>query len=265
MTGIDIHSASPLSADSLEQSSSSAVVKNADESISRSTSVSPGNMDVVPTQTSAPERPFAPTSGRSVPRLNTRGSISDAPLPWAVDETSSPFTPTQRKASFVPPPPRSGYRSSIDSSNSICKHDLTQSTASPAYNAYSSPYSTTESSPGSHVVDLSHPPGYTQTQALTIDSAQAPSYNNSTPFYQNSYSSYASSMSTPVTPTRRGRGILDNDPSLYLHGEADTEDETYWDTATRWAKAAGKRMSQGEQQLWRMVSAVANGEDMYDR
>lgn len=63
-----------------------------------------------------------------------------------------------------------------------------------------------------------------------------------------------------MTTIRRGRGILDNDPSLYLRSEADADEESVWDTATRWAKAAGKRVSQGEQQIWRMVSAVSSGE-----
>lgn len=275
MTGIEIYSASPLSAASSDQLWSTENAKEAGESISRGTSVSPDTaetasgqdaQDQMPASVDASARPFAPMSSRSVPRLNTRASISDAPLPWKIDETSSPCTPIShgRKASYALPPPRVSYRSSADNS----KANYTYSPPAANSFTYSPPHSTTSSipTPGSHTVDLSHPPGYTQDASSSFsDRAHGLSYDNSTPFYQNNHNSYSSRMSSPITPTRRGRGILDNDPNLYLRGEADTEDETYWDTAARWAKAAGKRMSQGEQQLWRIVSAATHGEDRYDR
>lgn len=34
-----------------------------------------------------------------------------------------------------------------------------------------------------------------------------------------------------------------------------------WDTAAKWAKAAGKRLSAGEQTIWKMVSAMGPGDD----
>ena len=117
------------------------------------------------------------------------------------------------------------------------------------------------------VSDLSNPPGYKQDHRTSFSDRGSglddtiPSYDNASPFYANS-SNYPSTISSPVTPTRRGRGILDNDPSLYLRGEGEgNEDAGWWDAAAGWAKAAGKRLSQGEQQLWKMVSAVTNTED----
>jgi len=218
---------------------------------------------------------------RTVPRLDTRKSSITAPLPWKVDETSSPYTPTShaRNASFAPPP-RAGYRGSIDAdlNTNSPMHKLPplsttatsgSGSSSPYTHAPSSPYTNSSSplsltSTNSHTIDLSHPPGYSQHPSTFTDrepatSTSTPSYTNHSPFYSNS--SYTSSIgfSTPLSPTRRGRGILDNDPSIYLSGEED--DESMWDTAAKWAKAAGKRLSVGEQTLWKMVNAMGTGDD----
>ena len=202
---------------------------------------------------------------RTVPRLDIRKASNAAPLPWKIDETSSPYTPTShtRKASYAPL--RVSYGGSIDGSiNKLPPLSTTATSGSPYSYAPSSPYTNSSRplSTSSQEIDLSHPPGYAQHPSTFLDRELAmpssPSYTNHSPFYSNS--SYSSSISTPLTPTRRGRGILDNDPSIYLSGE-EADEDTYWDTAAKWAKFAGKRLSAGEQTIWKMVNLMGSGDD----
>lgn len=256
MAGINIHSASPLSASSSQES-----IPLLDKS-ETSEAAKGESMDITDAQTSMTEdkssvdtdpKP-ASTPTKSMPKLNTRIASTSYQLPWRVDETSSPHSSTSaRKPSFVPPPPRSkASRTASESAPQLSTLQISTSSSPSNYSsqAPSSPYTLSSLS-----FDLSSPPGYTQNARASF--SDRPLYENSTPFYQNSYSS---GFSSPMTPSRRGKGILDNDPDIYLRGEGDGEEETVWDTAAKWAKAAGKRMSQTEQQIWKMVEAVTSAE-----
>ncbi|KAK5094421.1 hypothetical protein LTR70_004142 [Exophiala xenobiotica] len=308
MVGLNTHSASPLSSKSsqvsLSKTKDNEMTDPSTQAIATASTPEADMMEDVPLvldDESAPEPLSQPFNNpvverrpsRTVPRLDTRKSSITAPLPWKVDETSSPYTPTShaRNASFAPPP-RAGYRGSIDADLNTDTNTNTNSpmhklpplsttatsgsgsgSSSPYTHAPSSPYTNSSSplsltSTHSHTIDLSHPPGYSQHPSTFTDREPAtstsstlstPSYTNHTPFYSNS--SYTSSIgfSSPLSPMRRGRGILDNDPSIYLSGEED--DESMWDTAAKWAKAAGKRLSVGEQTLWKMVNAMGTGDD----
>ncbi|KAK5947160.1 hypothetical protein PMZ80_001307 [Knufia obscura] len=302
MAGLENHSASPSSSKSSQESLNKNmealdVPSNSKATTSSTSKTDTDAMEDVPLMLdneSKPEllsqAPSTPTASQQptkpTPRLDTRKSSIAAPLPWKIDETSSPYTPTShtRKASYAPPP-RASYRGSIDISSvngagsprSKLPPLSTTATASSSPYAPSSPYTnTSNSSPMSRTSsnntnnpthDLSHPPGYTQqthpfTDRIPTKTLTSPTYTNHSPFYANASSStYSSSISSPLSPTqRRGRGILDNDPSIYLSGE-DGEEESVWDTAAKWAKAAGKRLSAGEQTIWKMVSAMGPGDD----
>lgn len=281
MAGIEIHSASPVSSTSSEQSLAGDSTSVQDEPRVKSNSivtVLPGLKSESQSSQQLTQSLFSPGALRSTdkltrpsPRINTgsKPASANAPLPWKIDETSSPSTPTAqaRKASFAPPP-RSGHRSSADYGSAL----LQTHTVSPSLTSsfsHTSPYrlstaSSYISSPHStsHSADFSGSPNNIQNARASFSNtlAYVSPYMNSSPFYHNNYSC-SSSISSPITPTRRGRGILDNDPDMYLRGEGDGEEETMWDTAAKWARAAGKRFSAGEQTIWRMVNAVANGEE----
>lgn len=308
MAGLNTHSASPLSSkssqESLSKTKDNEMTDPSTQAIATASTPEADMMEDVPLvldNESAPEPLSQPINNpvverrpsRTVPRLDTRKSSITAPLPWKVDETSSPYTPTShaRNASFAPPP-RAGYRGSIDAdlNTNSPMHKLPplsttatsgSGSSSPYTHAPSSPYTNSSSplsltSTNSHTIDLSHPPGYSQHPSPFTDrelpnlkststTLSSPNYTNLSPFYSNS--SYTSSLNTsfssPLSPTRsgRGRGILDNDPSIYLSGEEGDDDESMWDTAAKWAKAAGKRLSVGEQTLWKMVNAMGTGDD----
>lgn len=284
MAAVNIYSASPLSSASSEESqadnkanflsqstdTTQSGTNIASESMMEVPIVSKSNSDAVGQSAESSgnrvvadtAQPMA-TSDRSVPRINTNTSsvTANSSLPWKIDDTSAPLTTAtnRRRATFVPPP-RTDYHQSVNHGKVL----------SPPPASYSTPYQSSASNnrsrrPNSHnrshTVDFSHPPNYMQNtrNSLSDTLPSAGAYSNSTPFYQNNQSC-SSSISSPMTPSRRGRGILDNDPDIYLRGEGDGDEESMWDTAAKWARAAGKRLSAGEQTLWRMVNAVANGE-----
>lgn len=292
MAGLDTHSDSPISSKSSQESLKKDKDTMGASSHPEAATPAPdaATMEDVPlvldseSQTEQPSEPFSnPVASQrprtTIPRLDTRKSAVAAPLPWKIDETSSPYTPTShsRKPSFAPPP-RASYKNSVDVRSAASPQPkLSPLSTTPTATASSSPYTpaspythSQSSSPysnsgtNSHTIDLSHPPGYTQHSTPFTDrvsTLDSPSYTNHSPFYSNS--SYSSSISSPLSPTARarGRGILDNDPSIYLSGEADGDEETMWDTAAKWAKAAGKRLSAGEQTIWKMVNAMGPGDD----
>lgn len=288
MAGVEIHSASPLSSTSSEQSlagdsistqdslrtridtSSTAEPDSLTEGLPGLKSESQSSQDYTQLLLSSGALRPADKIARPGPRINTglKPTSTNTPLPWKIDETSSPSTPAAqaRKASFAPPP-RSGHRSSTDhglglSSTHTMPPLLTNSPSHVGPYGPSTPFPHI-SSPSSNNHFIS--PGYSQNNvqnaraSFSDTSTNISPYANSSPFYHNY--SYSSSISSPITPTRRGRGILDNDPDIYLRGEGDSEEETMWDTAAKWARAAGKRLSAGEQTIWKMVNAVANGDE----
>ncbi|KAJ9657557.1 hypothetical protein H2198_004203 [Neophaeococcomyces mojaviensis] len=267
MTNVPFHTAFPISASRSEEALADTKLTTSDSEEGSSDTVSPlesSSVEAVPLMLEAPNSQAQPpasvtqqrkTPRRSVPRLNTRASVSRSSLPWQTDKTSSPFTPTShgRRLSFAPPPRSNAdsYCPSISGNPELSQFQSAMASNHGIYQ-FSSPCTP---SPGS-VIDLSHPPGYSQDAEASF--SDKPPYENHTPFYKNSYSS---SFSSPQTPTRRGRGILDNDPAIYLGGEGDGEEDSVWDTAARWAKAAGKRLSESEQQIWKMVNAISTGEN----
>lgn len=258
MAGINIHSASPVSANSSHESLTEIKdFASPDAKSEQSTDIADANTtEMQELSLNEPESIGPKTPARSMPQLqlNTRKASTGYQLPWKVDETSSPHSSTSaRKPSFVPPPPRSkasrmgsiipAHLPALQTSGNSSPSNYSNNTPGSPYSVSSQPQT-----------DLSSPAGYTQSRASFSDRSL---YDNRTPFYHNNYSS---GFSSPMTPSRRGKGILDNDPDIYLRGEGDGEEETVWDTATKWAKAAGKRMSQTEQQLWKMVEAVTSAE-----
>jgi len=85
--------------------------------------------------------------------------------------------------------------------------------------------------------DLSHPPGYVQDSRASFDDKPIeecqPYENRASP-----------------SPTSR-RGILDGEPVFDNRGD---DDSNILNTAMSWAKAAGKRLSRTEQEIWKHIN-----------
>jgi len=267
MTSIPLHSASPVSPSSSEEAPASGSPSTISDLKGvlpehNSPSQSSPSAETAPlihqTTISGVQQPTSiaqqhpPTPTRTALRLNTRTSMPGSSLPWQTDTTSSPFTPTShsRKPSYAPPP-RSNASNNYHPTNIDTSISTTSSPMLPPYQ-FSSPSPSLSSSPYPPTPSLTNPPGYTQNTH--------PSFSAHSPFYFNAQSTH---LTIPQTPTRRptGRGILDNDPTIYLTDDTNEDEDSYWDTAAKWAKAAGKRLSQGEQQLWKMVNAISTGEN----
>lgn len=193
----------------------------------------------------------------------TSSATPSIPIPYSPYASSS----HSRKTSWVPPPPRAnsinnrggtsgGHASNIDSPIIAAAQTVARSpTSAKAAPACASPYTPSIASPS-----LMSPINYTQNIDGAFGLAQEGSIyhsGNVPSFYTNSM--HSPSNPSPRTPSRRGRGILDNDPAMYLEGN-DSDEDSVWDTAARWAKAAGKKLSAGEQTIWKMVGVVGSNE-----
>ncbi|KIW95136.1 uncharacterized protein Z519_03720 [Cladophialophora bantiana CBS 173.52] len=93
--------------------------------------------------------------------------------------------------------------------------------------------------------DLSHPPGYQQDHHSSFDDKPIESCREN---------DYRATLS-PLLYSKRG-GILDGEWGLGSSNNGDS-DSTVVKTAMSWAKAAGKRLSETERQIWKHI----NGDD----
>ena len=122
---------------------------------------------------------------------------------------------------------------------------VTAISTTPSYQ-YSSPnYSFAQ---GHQVQDLSHPPGYQQDHHTSFSDKSVESCQET---------DYRATLS-PQSASRRGAGILGQDWTFGSPSAAnDIGDNAVVKTALSWAKAAGKRLSMTEKQIWKTI----NGED----
>ncbi|OAL36947.1 hypothetical protein AYO20_03716 [Fonsecaea nubica] len=115
---------------------------------------------------------------------------------------------------------------------SIPPAGVTSTTTSPSYNS-------------SQPQDLSHPPGYQQDHHSSFDDKPVESCQEN---------DYRATLS-PLSYSKRG-GILDGEWGGYGSEDSDSNG-TVVKTAMLWARAAGKRLSATERQIWKHI----NGED----
>lgn len=222
----------------------------------------------------------------SSPAPYAHSSTRQAPSPYS--STSSSQSQSHNHSLTSPP----GYTQNTHASFSTIQTNTTSNTANTSH----------PSTPTTNSISLSRPSSSYSNYSPTDKTAPPiPLYNtNTSPFYANSYSGadYSNSLfsptfsfnapSTPKTPASAARrGILDNDPSIYLRqdGENPDDDGSIWDTATKWARLAGNKLSLGGNDrhsssargggvgptefnvssgLWRMVGSLGeNRKDMY--
>lgn len=281
---VTIHTASgvgsPCSTTSLERLDMEEKAENESEKIEMfDPSAHPNAAQMPAAQASTETKPDAQSSGSARVRTPVRirpaldlDALLSSPTAATVPSLQTPYSPYAsathaRKTSLVPPPPRktsissqggnsSGPASNANSPTTAAIQTVTRSpTSAKVMPARVCAYTPIVASPS-----LMSPINYTQNTNDAFGPAnENPTYNdgNVIPFYTNS--TYSPSTRSPQTPSRRGRGILDNDPTIYLEGN-DSDEDSVWDTAARWAKAAGKKLSAGEQTIWKMVG-VANSNE----
>jgi len=193
-----------------------------------------------------------PTATRAIP-TSTR-SQSESPPPPQPGAVPSPYnTATDVPKLNIPPPPRpieavqqQQQQQQQQDTTSPIRHALPSPTPTRTYPAQSLPfqvYTPTRSIPPAGVTstytgpqDLSHPPGYKQDSRASFDDKPA---------------ELCQPLDRRASPSSsRYGGILDGEPTF----EDSDNDSSVLDTALSWAKAAGKRLSKTEEQLWKRVN-----------
>ncbi|KIV78935.1 hypothetical protein PV11_06534 [Exophiala sideris] len=196
---------------------------------------------------------FQPTATTATP--TTTSNSSGNPPPPQPGAVPSPYYNEAPKVT-VPQAPQPGdvpqwtapqWTSSI---TSPVRHNLptatptrTQPVPLPAHQQSPSLYLPNGTIPpasvtSTHPYDLSHPPGYRQDTRASFDDKPI---EQCVPYERPSPSSYS----------RKG-GILDGEPIFGRVGD----NETVVDTAMSWVKAAGKRLSSTEQEIWKHINGM---------
>ncbi|KAI1616409.1 hypothetical protein EDD36DRAFT_429104 [Exophiala viscosa] len=234
----------------------------------------PANADASPTTTSSSPYPQAHPGAPAVPQP-TNAASSMYNYRFQPTATTSPSTTTS-DSSGSPPPPQPGavpspyYNESprvtipqppqpgalpqwTPTTTTPVRHNLpsptptrTQPVPLPAHQQSPSlyvPYGTIPpaSVTSTHPQDLSHPPGYMQDTRATFEDKPI---EQCVPYGHRPSLSSASS--------RKG-GLLDETP---IFGRIGDNESTVVDTAMSWVKAAGKRLSVTEQQIWKQINEM---------
>ena len=169
------------------------------------------------------EGPPAPQPG-AVP---TPPSRSDIPPPPKVGETYQPPAPSSMPRPYPPqmsiPPPISAYGAQPPTSSTRTANVPPSAYPAPIQGDYEAPRRS-----------LEHPPGY----------------------QQNSYAS------EPSSDQRRGQVAANNSSNLgglggyqsSEKGSGGIDTESMWNTAKTWVTAAGEKISETEQEIWRRIN-----------
>lgn len=224
------------------------------------------------------------------PTPYTHSSAHTVPSPYSSTSTTSSRPPHNHSLAHPP-----GYTQNTQAHTSFSTIQTTSNTTS---NSFSTNYSHSNSNSQSYTqptTPSTSRPSSSYSSYSPTDKSAPPIYNtNTSPFYSNSTTNsaydYSNSLfsptfsftapSTPKTPASTRRGILDNDPAIYLARDGENgDDESIWDTATKWARLASKKLSMGGDRngsgargptgefsvssgLWKMVAGV--GEERRD-
>ncbi|EHY55735.1 hypothetical protein HRR83_007951 [Exophiala dermatitidis] len=204
------------------------------------------------TVSSTCNRRFEPTA--TVPADGSSSSrVTDSPPPPQPGAVPSPPQSTSRDHSpklSIPPAPRPGdVPQWTPSSASPIRHAVpsptpTHSRPVPLPNHQQSPslYTPTRSIPpagmtSNYPQDLSHPPGYMQDSRASFDDKPV---------------EFCQPYENRASPTSSNRGgILDAEPTFDRGSDNESGVLT---TAIAWAKAAGKKLSKTEEQIWRQIN-----------
>jgi hypothetical protein len=205
--------------------------------------------------------PLAPTQPSDIPPLPQAGAV---PSPFIAPAT--PITHGRRPS--IPPPPKAGeipmpadfyaphYEQEQETHQSQSQSPYTPQSSRahppPQMSAVLStptraiPPASTTSTPATAYNDLSHPPGYIQNSRDSFD--ERPDLMQQSP-YQNNNQNYGKNSSS------NRNGLLGS-----AGGDLDSTEEgspiaQIWNTATSWAKSAGEKLKEGEEEVWRRINS----------
>lgn len=181
------------------------------------------NQRITPTATPTSNPPAEPSSTTSDPA---------SPQPGAVPAPQPPRSPKLA----IPPHPQPNALPSIAVSPTVgIRHSLPSPTPTRNRPTPSTLYSPVPATAPAPAADLSHPPGYQQDHRASFDDKPV---------------EFCQPIDRRASPSSRRGGILDGAPTM----ERDDDEDTVFNQAMAWAKAAGKRLSRTEEQIWRNIN-----------
>jgi hypothetical protein len=205
----------------------------------------PQSTNTYPTRTAPP----APTQQSNAPSPPQPGAV---PSPFI--SSVSPITRARRPS--IPPPPKAGeipQPVALYNPHYEQEQQPQQSPYSPQSRAPPPQMSAVLSTPTRAIppasttstpayADLSHPPGYIQNSRDSFD--QRPEHMQSP--YQNQNQNYGNN-----TPNRSG---LLGSGGGNMESAEESPIAQIWNTATSWAKTAGEKLKEGEEEVWRRIN-----------
>ncbi|RVX73062.1 hypothetical protein B0A52_02188 [Exophiala mesophila] len=180
------------------------------------------NQKITPTATPTSYSPAEVSSATSNPAPPQPGAVP-TPQPPRSPKLAIPAYPQPHALPFPSASPTAGIRHSLPSP--------TPTRNRPTSSTLYSPVPVT-----APVADLSHPPGYQQDHRASFDDKPI---------------EFCQPIDRRASPSSRRGGILDGAPTM----ERDNDDDTMFNQAMAWAKAAGKRLSRTEEQIWRNINS----------
>ena len=251
MAGIPVHTSSPISPNVATKASAITPSTTA-------VSYTPASAAAT-TAFSTPQSHSAQPSAPAVPQpTNTAAILSNnAPAPTPTQPTpESPNPPpsqpgavpvpqniTHQRRESIPTSPRTASSQPIAplSPVPLPPHQSSNYLSTPTRSVPPAAVTSTFSGPQ----DLSHPPGYIQNSRASFEDRPFATESNDSAFNIPGNISNRRSVG--------GAGILNGEMHNQENG-ADPEEQSVWDTAMTWAKAAGTKLSKTEEHIWKRVN-----------
>lgn len=162
-------------------------------------------------------------------------SITFDPAPPQPGAVPAPQPPRSPKLAIPPHPQPNALPSTSVSPTIGIRHSLPSPTPTRNRPTPSTLYPPVPATTPAPTADLSHPPGYQQDHRASFEDKPV---------------EFCQPIDRRASPSSRRGGILDGAPTM----ERDDDENTVFNQAMGWAKAAGKRLSRTEEQIWRNIN-----------
>ncbi|KAL9616816.1 MAG: hypothetical protein Q9160_008339 [Pyrenula sp. 1 TL-2023] len=246
MSGIPVHTSSPINPNTAAKPTGTTPKTTEPESSPISmrsaapTSTSGDAATYPPAQPGAAPGPVPtgavqPTPTQRIPTQATASNYPPPPQPRAVP-AATPADDSMSRQPTIPPPPKAGEVAPL------LPHQQQGSLSDPSRVARAQPpayITSTTNAAGVPAQDLSHPPGYQQNSQASFQDRPVDAFQ---PLQNQSGAGTANS--------RPREGLL----GATSASTGDDEGKGFWESAGDLAKTAGKKLSEGHDEIWRRIN-----------
>lgn len=247
MSGIPVHTSSPINPNTAAKATGTTPKTTEPESPSIPTQTVAPTAFTDDAATYPPAQPGAapgpaptgavqPTPTQRIPTQTMPSTYPPPPQPGAVPVATPVYDSTSHQPT-IPPPPKAGEVAPL------LPHQQQGSLTDPSRVGRAQPpasVTSTTNTAGAPVQDLSHPPGYQQNSQASFQDRSLDAFQ---PFQNQS--------DNGTTNSRPGEGLL----GATSASTGDNEGKGFWETAGDLAKTAGKKLSEGHDEIWRRINS----------